>query len=142
MLGVITAQSNELFADRATTIGFALATFGVLDNTLHLLTGRERAVGVATLTSMDQGLNAALDAQAAALLWTLGGLPTLTVVVVVQTKTPLDHLMFVSLRVVTVDAQIKVLARTKSKYCYLYHKVLYTLSKNGNKTRVCTVLTK
>lgn len=53
VLGMVTAQSNELFADRAATIGFALATFGVLDYALHLLTGRERAVGIATLTSVD-----------------------------------------------------------------------------------------
>lgn len=50
---MVTAQSNELLADRAATIGFALATFGVLNHTLHLLAGRKRAVGIATLTSMD-----------------------------------------------------------------------------------------
>lgn len=53
VFGMVTTQSNELFADRTATIGFALATFGVLDHTLHLLAGRERTVGIATLTSMD-----------------------------------------------------------------------------------------
>ena len=60
-LGVVAAESNELLADGAATIGFSLAAFCVLNNTLHLLAGRQRAVGIATLTSVDQGLDAALD---------------------------------------------------------------------------------
>ena len=61
VLCMVTAQSNELLAHRAATIGFALAALGVLHHSLHLLAGRQRAVGIATLTSVDQGLDAALD---------------------------------------------------------------------------------
>lgn len=61
VLCMVTAQSNKLLTYRAATIGFAFATLGVLNHTLHLLTGRQRAVGITTLTSMDQGLDAALD---------------------------------------------------------------------------------
>lgn len=37
VLGVITAQCNELLADRAATICLALAALGVLYHPLHLL---------------------------------------------------------------------------------------------------------
>jgi hypothetical protein len=40
-------------------------TFGVLHHTLHLLAGRQAAVGVATLAGVNQGLNATLDAETA-----------------------------------------------------------------------------
>lgn len=38
VLSMVAAKRNELLADGASTIGFALAAFGVLDNSLHLLT--------------------------------------------------------------------------------------------------------
>lgn len=41
VLSVIAAKSNELFADWAPAVSFALAAFGVLDDPLHLLTGRQ-----------------------------------------------------------------------------------------------------
>lgn len=50
VLGVVAAQGNELLADRTAAVGFALAALCVLNNTLHLLAGWQRAVGVATLT--------------------------------------------------------------------------------------------
>lgn len=40
VLCVITTESDKLLAYRATTIGFALASLGVLHHSLHLLTGR------------------------------------------------------------------------------------------------------
>ena len=60
---MVAAQSNELLADGAATIRLALAAFCVLNNALHLLAGRQRAVGVAALARMDQRLNASLDAE-------------------------------------------------------------------------------
>lgn len=53
---------------------------------------------------MDQGLDAALDAEASTLLWTLGGFTTLTVAVIIDTQAPLNHLMVVALNVVAVNA--------------------------------------
>lgn len=61
VLCMVTTQSNKLLAHRAATIGFALAALGVLHHSLHLLAGRQRAVGIATLASMYQGLNASLN---------------------------------------------------------------------------------
>lgn len=37
VLGMITTQSDELLANRATTIGFSLAALCVLNHSLHLL---------------------------------------------------------------------------------------------------------
>lgn len=65
VLCMVAAKSNELLADGAPSVGFAFAAFGVLDNPFHLLAGWQRAVGVTTLAGVDQGLDAALDAQAA-----------------------------------------------------------------------------
>lgn len=116
VLGVVTAKSNELLADRAATVGLALTALGVLHHTLHLLAGWKRAVGIATLAGVHQRLYAALDAQTPALLWALGGLTTLAVAVIIQTETPFDHLVFVALSVVAVDAQVKVLQRVGEKH--------------------------
>lgn len=41
VLCMVAAESNELLADGAPSVGFAFAAFGVLDNPLHLLTGRQ-----------------------------------------------------------------------------------------------------
>lgn len=41
VLCMVAAKSNELFANRTPSIGFALAAFGVLDNPFHFLTGRQ-----------------------------------------------------------------------------------------------------
>lgn len=61
MLSMVTAQCNKLLAYRAATIGFTLAALGMLHHSLHLLAGRQGTVGIAALTSMDKGLDAALD---------------------------------------------------------------------------------
>lgn len=62
VLGVIAAEGNKLFANGAPTVGFPFAAFGVLHHPLHLLAGRQGAVGIAALTGMHQRLDAALDA--------------------------------------------------------------------------------
>lgn len=68
VLGMVAAQRYQLFADGAAPIGLALAALGVLDHPLHLLAGRQRAVGIAALAGVHQGLDAALDAEAPGLL--------------------------------------------------------------------------
>ncbi len=111
MLGVVAAQSNELLADGTATICLALAAFCVLNNTLHLLAGWERAVGIAALARMDQGLNAALDAETARVSWALGSCCSLVAAVVVQPKSKLIHLVLMTLNIVTGDAQVVVLEK-------------------------------
>lgn len=86
VLGVVAAESNELLADGAPSVGLAFAAFGVLDNPFHLLAGRQRAVGVAALAGVHQGLDAALDAQAARIAGALRGGRLLVVALIVQTK--------------------------------------------------------
>lgn len=83
VLCMVAAESNELLADGAPSIGLAFAAFGVLDNPFHLLTGWQRAVGVATLAGMNQRLDTALDAQAAGIARTLrcGGLLVVTLII-------------------------------------------------------------
>lgn len=83
VLGVVAAESNELLADGAPSVGLAFAAFGVLDNPFHLLTGRQRAVGVATLAGVDQRLDTALDAQAPGIAGALrcGGLLVVALII-------------------------------------------------------------
>ena len=83
VLGVVAAQGDELLADGAASVGFPLAALGVLHDPLHLLAGRQRAVGVAALAGVHQGLDAALDAQAARVSWALGGRGLLAVALVI-----------------------------------------------------------
>lgn len=83
VLCVVAAQSNELLADGAPSIGLALAAFGVLDNPFHLLTGWQRAVGIATLAGVDQRLDTALDAQAAGIAGALRGGGLLVVALII-----------------------------------------------------------
>lgn len=83
VLGVVAAESNELLADGAPSVGLAFAAFGVLDDPFHLLAGRQRAVGVAALAGVHQRLDAALDAQAARIAGALRGGRLLVVALIV-----------------------------------------------------------
>lgn len=109
MLCVIATERNKLLADRATTIGFSLATLSVLDNTFHLLARRQGTVCISTLACMDQGLDAALDAETTRVSWALSGGRGLVAVFIIQTKTKLLHLVLVGLGVVTCDAEVIIL---------------------------------
>lgn len=86
VLCMVTAQSNELLAYRAATIGFALAALGVLHHSFHLLAGRQRAVCVSTLAGVDEGLDAALDAEATRVSRALSGCGCLVAALIIQTK--------------------------------------------------------
>lgn len=83
---MIATKCNELFANGAAAVGFPLAAFGVLNHTFHLLAGRQGAVGVSTLTGVDQGLDAALNAEAARISRALSGGCSLVAALIVQTK--------------------------------------------------------
>lgn len=83
VFGMVAAKSYELFAHRAAAVGLALAALGVLHNPFHLLAGWQRAVGVTALAGVDQGLDAALDAQAAGVTWALGGCSLLVVALII-----------------------------------------------------------
>lgn len=83
VLRMVAAESNELLADGAPSVGFAFAAFGVLDNPFHLLTGRQRAVGITTLAGMDQRLDTALNAQAAGITGALGSCSLLVVALII-----------------------------------------------------------
>lgn len=109
MFGVVAAQSNELLADRTAAVCFALAAFCVLHDALHLLAGRQGAVGIATLTCMHKRLDAALDTEAARVSRALGGCGSLVVAVIVQSKSQLVHFVHVTFSIVASDAQVIVL---------------------------------
>lgn len=112
VFGMVAAKSYELFAHRAAAVGLALAALGVLHNPFHLLAGWQRAVCVAALTGVDEGLNAALDAQPSRLLGALRLLLPLAVALIVQTQAPLNHLVVMALSVVAVNAEVVVLAHS------------------------------
>jgi len=111
VFGVVAAQRNELLADGTAAVCLALAAFRVLDNALHLLAGRQGAVGVATLTRVDQRLDAALDAEAPRISRTLGGCSRRVVAVIVQSEPQLIHLVLMTFDVVASDAQVIVLEK-------------------------------
>lgn len=115
VFGMVAAKSYELFAHRAAAVGLALAALGVLHNPFHLLAGWQRAVCVAALTGVDEGLNAALDAQPSRLLGALRLLLPLAVALIVQTQAPLNHLVVMALSVVAVNAEVVVLKAKKTQ---------------------------
>lgn len=115
VFGVVAAQGNELLADGAAAVCFALAALRVLNDALHLLAGRQRAVGVATLTRVHERLDAALDAEAAGVSGALGGCGGLVVAVVIQSKSQFVHLVHVAFSIVASDAQVIVLERKKKR---------------------------
>lgn len=61
VLGVVAAQRNELLANRTTAVRLPFAVLRVLHHPFHLLTAWQATVGVATLASMHQRLDAPLD---------------------------------------------------------------------------------
>lgn len=83
---MVATQCDKLFANGAATIGFSFAAFCMLNNTLHLLAGRQRAVRISTLAGMDKGLDAALDAEATRVSRTLSGSSSLVAALIIQTK--------------------------------------------------------
>lgn len=109
VFGVVAAKSDELLAHWAASIGLALAALGMLHDPLHFLAGWQRAVGIAALASMHQGLDAALDAQPPGLLRALGLRLTLAAALIIQAQPPLHHLVGVALCVVAVDTEVIVL---------------------------------
>lgn len=60
MLRVVTAQGDELLADRTAGVDSLLAHLGMLHDALHLVTAHSATVCVSALAGMDQGLDAAL----------------------------------------------------------------------------------
>lgn len=80
---MVAAEGDELLADVTPSIGFPFAAFVVLYNPLHLLAGGQGAVGISALAGVEQGLDAALDAQAARVSWALGGRSLLAVAFVI-----------------------------------------------------------
>ena len=112
VLGVVAAQGDELFADGAAAVGLALAALGVLHHPLHLLAGRQRAVGVAALAGVHQRLDAALDAQAAGVSGALRGGGLLVVALVIKPQPELLHLVVVVFSVVAGDTQVIILGKT------------------------------
>ena len=112
VLGVVATQCNELLAYGALPVGLSFAYFGVLHHSFHLLAARQTTVGIATLASVDQTLDAALDGQAASLLWVTR---RPAVGLHVKLKSPLLHLVFVTNLPVAVTAQVIVLLMKSEK---------------------------
>ena len=61
VLGMVTAQGDQLFANRAAAVRLALAGSRVRHNALHLLARRQSAICVATLTSVHKRLDTPLN---------------------------------------------------------------------------------
>lgn len=124
VFGVVAAQSDELLADGAAAVGLALAAFRVLHHALHLLAGRQRAVGVAALAGVHQRLDAALDAEATRVSRALGGCSRLVVAVIVQSKSQLVHLVHVTFSIVASDAQVIVLQQKQMGTFRIFNRAI------------------
>lgn len=61
VFGMVAAQGDQLLANWTAAVGLAFARTRVRDDTLHLLTRWQPAVGIATLTCVNKRLNTALD---------------------------------------------------------------------------------
>lgn len=83
---MITTQCDKLLADGAATVGFSLASFCVLNDTFHLLAGRQRAIGISALACVDERLDTALDAEATGISGTLSGSGRLIAALIIQAK--------------------------------------------------------
>jgi len=115
VFGMVAAKSNELLADGTAAVCLAFAAFCVLNNPLHLLAGRQGAVGVAALASVDQRLDTSLDAEATRVTGALGSCCCLVVAIVIQAKPQLIHFVLMTFTVVAGDAQVVILEKMKKK---------------------------
>ena len=61
MLGMITAQGNQLLADRAGIVQLSFAAHSVSHDTFHLMACVVAAIGILALTGMNQRGNTPLD---------------------------------------------------------------------------------
>jgi hypothetical protein len=57
---MVTAESDKLLANRTATVSLALAVLRVRHDALHLLTRRQTTICIATLTGVNERLDAAL----------------------------------------------------------------------------------
>ena len=61
VFSMVTTQGNQLLADGAATIVFALAAACMRHHPFHLLTALQATISISALTSMNKRLDAALD---------------------------------------------------------------------------------
>jgi hypothetical protein len=106
---MVTAQSDQLFADGAATIVLPLALSCMRHDSLHLLTALQAAVGISALASMHQRLDAALDGETAGHLWILCFV--IICVAIVYIETELLHAVRMSFLVVASHTEIEILWR-------------------------------
>ena len=105
-LGVVAAESNQLFTDGTTSVGLPLALLGVTDHPLHLVTARQTTVGVPALAGVHQALDAPLDTQLPGLLRVAGGRGVTARVS--QIEAELLHFVRMSVLLVAANTEIKV----------------------------------
>lgn len=103
-LGMVAAKGNELPTDRAPTNRLSPAVLGMFYNSLHFLAGWQGAAGVAALTGMDQGLDAALDPLAVNVSRVLDGPSLLIAALSIYAGAYFFHLVDVVFSVIAGDA--------------------------------------
>lgn len=111
VLGVVAAEGDELLADGTAAVRLAFADLGVRHDSLHLLAGRQAAVGVSALARVHQRLDAALNRLLARNLRV--GLHVRGRGAVVQVEAQSLHRMVVAHLRVAARAQVKVLQRER-----------------------------
>ena len=104
---MVATKRYELFTDGTSTVRLPLALLGVADHPLHLVAGRQAAVGVPALAGVHQRLDAPLDGQLPSLL-RVGGRVGGVAATSVQVEPELLHLVGMAVLLVASDAQVEV----------------------------------
>lgn len=115
--GMVPAEGDKLLADSTPSAVLPFAALGVLDDSFHLLAGGQCAVGIAALAGMEQGLDVALDAQAARFCWVLQGSTLFLAGLIIQAKSQFFHRVVMAFRGIAGDTQDILLANCAAPVC-------------------------
>ena len=107
---MIATESNQLFTDGTTSIGFPLALLGMTDHSLHLVTAGQATVGISTLTSMHQALNTPLNTEFSSFL-RIGGIGWVSTSTI-KIKTKFLHVVRMTFLLITSNTKIKVITHS------------------------------
>ena len=107
---MIATESNQLFTDGTTSIGFPLALLGMTDHSLHLVTAGQATVGISTLTSMHQALNTSLNTEFPSFL-RIGGIGWVSTSTI-KIKTKFLHVVRMTFLLITSNTKIKVITHS------------------------------
>lgn len=117
VFSMVATQRDELFANGTSSVGFSLADLRVRHHSLHSLATGQPTVRVSALTSVHQTLDASLDAELSCFL-RVGLLLVGRRRSIIQVKTEFLHLVRMAVLLVTLDAEVEVVAHRAMVACF------------------------